>query len=332
MATPYFLFDLNQNLSAIDITHVVEVSTFPGLTPIPDAPMGIVGVVNLREELIPIVDLQMAAGESLRRYQSTDRVMILRHGPAKIGLVVNAVHGLQEIAEEAIQRHFLEHQNLIDPKLKTIYVGMVTGEETITILSAPENWISPSTVQAILATSGFKPAADDSRPADVMASSHPRSPGLDPSAEQSILYSVVKIGQHLWGLDSQLVREFLTLAQVLPVPCCPAHILGVINLRGDLLTVVDVCQPLHLLPLELPETPKAIVIELETMAAVLVVEDILEVMLPVPMSALKTDDTPPSLQSPDYSQGQTTYNDQPLYLLNLPALFTGDALVVNESL
>ena len=58
------------------------------------------------------------------------------------------------------------------------------------------------------------------------------------SALQS--YAVIRLERELFALNLDLVREFSHLRGIAPVPCCPAHILGNMNLRGDILTIADI--------------------------------------------------------------------------------------------
>jgi purine-binding chemotaxis protein CheW len=52
--------------------------------------------------------------------------------------------------------------------------------------------------------------------------------------------ALVALGGEEMGVELGAVREFVSVSSVAPVPCCPPHILGQINLRGDIVTLVDV--------------------------------------------------------------------------------------------
>ena len=42
-----------------------------------------------------------------------------------------------------------------------------------------------------------------------------------------------------YGMESSFVREVYPLKDLTPVPCTPAHVLGIINVRGQILSVLD---------------------------------------------------------------------------------------------
>ena len=66
------------------------------------------------------------------------------------------------------------------------------------------------------------------------------------SASQHIPLAIVGLGGEYFGVELATVREFTDLQRITPVPCCPSFIVGDMNLRGDILTVVDIRQALQM--------------------------------------------------------------------------------------
>ena len=50
---------------------------------------------------------------------------------------------------------------------------------------------------------------------------------------------VFRLADELYGLETAHVREVVPLRNLVPVPCTPPFVLGLINLRGQILSVVD---------------------------------------------------------------------------------------------
>jgi purine-binding chemotaxis protein CheW len=63
--------------------------------------------------------------------------------------------------------------------------------------------------------------------------------------------STFHVGKYLFGVDVSLVQEVVRLQQMTPVPLAPPEIAGLINLRGEVLTAVDMRVRLGLSPAEL---------------------------------------------------------------------------------
>jgi purine-binding chemotaxis protein CheW len=61
---------------------------------------------------------------------------------------------------------------------------------------------------------------------------------------------IIELRGALYALDSTAVREIVTMPPATRLPGAPAHVRGVVNLRGQLLTVVDLGQRLTRTPME----------------------------------------------------------------------------------
>jgi purine-binding chemotaxis protein CheW len=141
--------------------------------------------------------------------------------------------------------------------------------------------------------------------------------------------AVIGFGNEYFGLDLKLVREFTNIGDLTPIPCCPNYIVGNINLRGEIVTLVDIRKVLNL-----PNTPvsvgsPAVVIQVDDIVAGLPVDRVLEMA-----SLNSTDMTPLSGILSDfgeqYIRGTALFQEKILRVLDLPKLFTKGELVVNE--
>jgi len=69
--------------------------------------------------------------------------------------------------------------------------------------------------------------------------------------------STFHVGKYLFGVDVSLVQEVVRLQQMTPVPLAAAEIAGLINLRGEVLTAIDLRARLGLPPRDL-DSPAAV--------------------------------------------------------------------------
>lgn len=60
-------------------------------------------------------------------------------------------------------------------------------------------------------------------------------------AGEHLEVTVFSIGVQRYAMDSTLIQEIVPLKSLVPLPCVPAHIAGIFNLRGKLLAAVDLC-------------------------------------------------------------------------------------------
>jgi purine-binding chemotaxis protein CheW len=62
--------------------------------------------------------------------------------------------------------------------------------------------------------------------------------------------STFHVGTYLFGVDVSLVQEVVRLQQMTPMPLAPGEIAGLINLRGEVLTAIDLRARLGLPPID----------------------------------------------------------------------------------
>lgn len=68
-----------------------------------------------------------------------------------------------------------------------------------------------------------------------------------------------------YGVETSFVREIHPLTDLTPLPCTPAFVLGVVNLRGEIVSVIDVKKFFDLPEKGLTDLNKVIVLQSETM-------------------------------------------------------------------
>ena len=88
---------------SVNIMSVREIRSNTSVTPLPHAPRHVLGVINLRGTVLPIIDL----GERLRQEscKSHDRavIIVVAHADQVFGLLVEAVSDILEISENDMQ-------------------------------------------------------------------------------------------------------------------------------------------------------------------------------------------------------------------------------------
>jgi len=86
------------------------------------------------------------------------------------------------------------------------------------------------------------------------------------------------IGKYLFGIDILLVQEINPYMELTPVPHAPFHIRGVMNLRGQIVTVIDMREVLGLEKVDLTSDHRNIIIESEGEWVGLLVDSISDVV------------------------------------------------------
>jgi len=74
-------------------------------------------------------------------------------------------------------------------------------------------------------------------------------------------YSTFRLGDRLFGLDLMMIREINRILDITPVPHANSHIRGLINLRGQIVTILDLGVRLGLERQEILDTSHNIILK-----------------------------------------------------------------------
>ena len=87
----------------IDILRVQEITGFGSVTPIPGTPIHILGVMNLRGTIVPVIDLRQRFGLPARAADKFTVVVVVMVASRVVGLVVDGVSDVVSITPDSIQ-------------------------------------------------------------------------------------------------------------------------------------------------------------------------------------------------------------------------------------
>ena len=96
----YLTFTLGREEYGIDILKVQEIRGYEAVTRIANAPPFIKGVINLRGVIVPIVDLRIKFNLGEPSYDQFTVVIILNIGKRVMGIVVDGVSDVIQLASE----------------------------------------------------------------------------------------------------------------------------------------------------------------------------------------------------------------------------------------
>ncbi|HEX6878806.1 MAG TPA: chemotaxis protein CheW, partial [Terriglobales bacterium] len=83
-------FRVGAETFGVPIQSVHEIVRMMDITAVPDAPVYIEGVINLRGKIIPVVDLRKRFGEKEIKSNKKNRILVAEIGGKMVGLVVDS--------------------------------------------------------------------------------------------------------------------------------------------------------------------------------------------------------------------------------------------------
>ncbi|MEZ8144434.1 chemotaxis protein CheW [Enterovibrio norvegicus FF-33] len=102
----FLSFDLAHELYGVDIQAVEEIRVWESPTVIPRSPEFVLGVINLRGMIVPIMDLRVRFNIGVVEYLPTTVVLILKAGESAgnrmMGVVVDAVSDVIDLGDKSL--------------------------------------------------------------------------------------------------------------------------------------------------------------------------------------------------------------------------------------
>ena len=96
-------FKLGSEEYGVDIGQVQEINRMVAVTHVPRAPQFMEGVINLRGQLIPIIDLRTRFGMDRAEHTKSTRIVVTEIGTKRIGMVVDSVSEVLRLPLEQIE-------------------------------------------------------------------------------------------------------------------------------------------------------------------------------------------------------------------------------------
>ena len=99
----YLTFRLGEEEYGVEILKVQEIKGYTAITPVPNTPAYLKGVMNLRGTIVPVVDLRAKFGMEAAEYTAFTVIIVLTVGTKVMGLIVDAVSDVLNIQKTDIQ-------------------------------------------------------------------------------------------------------------------------------------------------------------------------------------------------------------------------------------
>ncbi len=139
----YVIFNLGNEEYGVDIMKVKEISEFKESTKVPNAPYFVDGIINLRGEIIPIVNLKKRFNIDNNDVDSDTRIIVINLNERNVGFVVDEASQVLRINDNdidpapeiiaGIERQYITGVGKVDEKIIILLdlEKILTDEEKI---------------------------------------------------------------------------------------------------------------------------------------------------------------------------------------------------------
>ena len=237
----------------------------PALTAVARTEAVVLGIASVRDMLMPLLSLRGLLGFTANHAANErEKVVVMKLGGAQIGLVADQARAIVAADPELMDPipPVIAARTGGESRIKSVYRGEAGGR-LISILS-PEQMFREDVMRKL--TPGNAP-----REAPSAQTAAP--------AREELIVLVFRLGDDEFGIPIDAVVEVAQVpSQITRVPKTPKFLEGVVNLRGEVLPVVDQRRRFDLPKLEKNEARRLVVVKTERHRAGLIVDSVSEVL------------------------------------------------------
>lgn len=141
--------------------------------------------------------------------------------------------------------------------------------------------------------------------------------------DQVLQWVTFQLDEETYGINVLAVREVLRVTDITPVPGVPPYVLGIINLRGNVVTVLDTRRRFGLGEKGHDELSRVVIIETDDHVVGLLVDSVAEVVY-LRASEIEAAPNVGSDETAKYIQGVHSHDNQLLILIDVARLIADE--------
>ncbi|KAB2954559.1 hypothetical protein F9B85_02470 [Heliorestis acidaminivorans] len=325
----FLIIYIKEQHYALPADQVGQIAPLPMFSPAEEYPAHVLGLIDWRGKVIPLIDLSQCLGRDPHQISSRDKIVILQWQNNCLAIVAEAVEDMCYYEEEIKELPLLQEQSMLPPIVKALIrhkgelifllelnllMDKLVENITNQVKNKPQNWTIEE--QKVLTERAFLLSQDFT---------------YKENQDHEHVGVVVRISKELFWFNLNHVQEFLSQAEIVPIPCTPEHVMGVTNLRGQIITVFDL-RPFLGLERKKNHQNKLVLIASTEFLGALHIDAIMDLvtikkeeLLPVP-TALST-------VASEYARGHIPFRNKFMAtVLDIEGIFQREELVVYEEI
>jgi purine-binding chemotaxis protein CheW len=143
------------------------------------------------------------------------------------------------------------------------------------------------------------------------------------NSDEVLQWVTYKLGDETYGINVMQVQEVLRHTEIAPVPGAPDYVLGIINLRGNVVTVIDTRSRFGLSSCDITDNTRIVIIESDDQVVGILVDSVAEVVY---LRSSEIDSAPNvgTEESAKFIQGVSNRDGELLILVDLNKLLNDE--------
>ncbi|NYC27565.1 purine-binding chemotaxis protein CheW [Clostridium saccharobutylicum] len=253
-------FMVDKEEYAINIMQVKEIIRVIDIVKVPSTEDYIEGVVSIRNNLLPIINLRKYFGLEISQINDHTRILIVDMGKITCGIMVDKVSEVKRVQESIIQPPPSIFSNEEEP-LKG--VAKLDGGKRLIMILEPTKLISLERLEKIAGLEENKEENFKTIEKQLLAE------------EQLVTF---KIDREEYAIKINSVQEITRMTEITRIPRAPYFIDGIVNLRGNIIPALDLRKLFEMEEKEVTDSTRIIIVDLDNKKTGIIVDEVSEVL------------------------------------------------------
>lgn len=316
----FISFNVLEQEYSVEIHKINEIIWMPEVTGVPGLPDYVLGIFSLRGKVIPLLSLHSKFGVVLETDAETTRVVIVDINGVLVAFAADKVNAVLSVDESLIELPPKVYDDQEGSEVSAV-LKLDEGKRLVMVLE-PQNLVDDAELEAL------KSVAEQTTESAHMENS------VENAGEEEKQIVTFKIESEDYGIYIHKVQEINRYTNVTKIPKTPKFVEGIINLRGEVIPLIDLRSRFELEAKERDEFTRVIIVNLQNMKVGFVVDWVDEVLR---IRERDIDTVPPVLSAAvnsEFIDGVVNFedNEKMILLLDVEELFSKAEIKKLESM
>ncbi len=319
----HLYFQVGGNKYAINTSNVLEIMKLPALDYPQKLPNNIIGLLKYNNFVINVVDIRFYLNIEVTPYNSHNELLIVKTDEVIFGIITDKIIGILPFDTALVdQIPFVDNKMAIESLYKfndeTIFIVNIYALENL--LKQHDNTLPEIDVPALFPQDQISKALMAKRTKSIAEKSSLRLASGELHAKNK--YISFNLNNDFYCIALDYVKEVLKDTSITKVPGTPEFIEGIMNLRGDYITVINLKKFLTLPEGGVSEKKPVIIIKCNELKLALLIDKINELF--------EYQESVGSEMSDSYYAMEFIYNKMLYTVLNIEKITSDKRIIVTD--
>ncbi len=319
----HLYFQIGSNKYAINTSNVLEIMKLPALDYPQKLPNNIVGLLKYNNFVINVIDVRFYLNIEVSPYNSHNELLIVKTDEVIFGIITDKIIGILPFDTALVdQIPFVDNKMVIESLYKynneTIFIINVYAVENL--LKQHNNSLPEVDISSLFPQDEGSKNLMVKRTRSIAEKSTLRLASGELHAKNK--YISFNLNNDFYCVALDYVKEVLKDTSITQVPGTPSFIEGIMNLRGDYITVINLKKFLSLPETCIPDKKPVVIIKCNELKLALLIDKINELF--------EYQDSLPTDSSESYYYSEFIYNKTLYTILNIDKISSDKRIIITD--